>query len=77
MVVEVRGPANSRGAGGGGDIRLCEVCWWCHITSPPPPQDVGPPRQTGAQHLGPLLHHISKGGKKGLERKEMSREVSE
>ena len=29
---------------------------------PPPPQEVGPPRQTGAEHLGPLLY-ICKGKK--------------
>ena len=52
FVLKVRGPARAEVWGGGGDIRLCEVCWPAHITRlplpPPPPQDVGPPRQTGA-----------------------------
>ena len=33
FVMEVRGPASPKVWGGGGDMRrLCEVCWWCHIT---------------------------------------------
>ena len=75
FVMEVRGPA--RPEVWGAEVTSGCVKYVGGVTLLPSssPQDVGPPRQTGAEHLGPLLDISA--GKKGMEWKETSREVSE
>ena len=63
FAMEVRGPA--RPEVWGAEVTSGCVKYVGGVTLLPSssPQDVGPPRQTGAEHLGPLLY-ISSGKKR-------------